>query len=165
MYQRHPQNTTSIDELPDIDEIEGPRPYNPVIRDHLKESNYPDYEILPVGEADKFQKYIRQGHVPSMESGMNNMFPDESVPHMKQSVNQMYEEQDFFTEQEQPKINPKYNTIELPPNSPSCIDVSNHFMMCPVCSRLYHNDKTVYIISIVVLAFVCILLLKKVLDV
>ena len=163
MYQRRPQNTTSIDELPDVEELEGPRPYQPAIRNHLRESKYPGSEMLPMGEAEKFQKYIREGHTPSMESGMNNMYPGES---MNQAVNKMYEEeQDYFIDQLKTTTDPKYKIIQMPSNSPSCIDVANHFMMCPVCSRLYHNDKTVYIIAIVVLAFICILLLKKVLDV
>jgi hypothetical protein len=35
---------------------------------------------------------------------------------------------------------------------------------CPICSRFYHNDNTVYIIAIVILSIICILLLKRVLD-
>ena len=47
----------------------------------------------------------------------------------------------------------------------SCLDIANHVSDCPICSKFYNNDKTVYIIVIVVLAIVCLLLLKKVLDV
>jgi len=170
MYQRHPQNTTSIDELPEIEELEGPTPYQPSIRNHLKESKYPGLEMIPETESNKFQKYIRNEHVPSMESGMNDMYVGESPFSTYTNLNEMYHDESVFekqnsTPQQEYKILPKYNTVELPTNSPSCIDVSNHLVMCPVCSRLYNNDKTVYIISIVVLAFICILLLKKVLDV
>jgi hypothetical protein len=46
----------------------------------------------------------------------------------------------------------------------NCVDVSNHHMSCPVCSRLYNNDKTTYIIVIILLVIVSIILLKRVLD-
>jgi len=49
-------------------------------------------------------------------------------------------------------------------SSLSCIDIANHQMSCPVCSKLYNNDKTSYIIAIVLLVVICIILLKKVLD-
>ena len=54
---------------------------------------------------------------------------------------------------------------EMPENTPSCLDVAEHVANCPICSKFYSNDKTVYIIAIVVLAIICVLLLKKVLDV
>lgn len=169
MYNNRPQNTTSIDELPDIDEIEGPSPYQPAIRNHLRESKYPGSEMLPVEEADKFQKYIRNGHIPAMESGMNNMNLVSLPSPFDPSMNNMYYDEESFVEHvpnNKTISNQKnLNKIIMPEGSPSCIEVAEHFMSCPVCSRLYNNDKTVYIIAIVVLAFISILLLKKVLDV
>ena len=165
MYNNRPQNTTSIDELPDIDEIEGPQPYQPAIRNHLRNSKYPGAEMLPVGEEDKFQKYIRNGHTPSMESGMN---PNPIPSPFDSNMNEYYEEDSNLPYQNQPNYNNNPSNLKLinmPEGSPSCIDVCQHLMNCPVCARLYNNDKTVYIIAIVILAFICILLLKKVLDV
>lgn len=46
----------------------------------------------------------------------------------------------------------------------NCLDVSGHIENCPICSRLYKQDKTIMIIAIVILAIICILLLKKVLN-
>ena len=46
----------------------------------------------------------------------------------------------------------------------SCIEVANHIRTCPICSRFYDNDKSIYIIAIVILAIMCIILFKKVLD-
>jgi len=46
----------------------------------------------------------------------------------------------------------------------SCLDVHNHLENCPICRKIYKNDKTVLIIAIVILAILCILLLKKVLN-
>ena len=57
--------------------------------------------------------------------------------------------------------------IPPPPMAPmlNCIDVAGHIKDCPICSKFYKSDSTVYVIAIVLLAIVCLLLLKKVLDV
>ncbi len=46
----------------------------------------------------------------------------------------------------------------------SCMDIARHVKSCPICSKLYENDKSVYIIGIVFLLVVCIILLKKVIE-
>jgi hypothetical protein len=55
--------------------------------------------------------------------------------------------------------------FNMPFGSPSCLDVAEHISKCPICSKFYNTDKTIYIIAIITLAIICILLLKKVLDV
>ncbi len=47
----------------------------------------------------------------------------------------------------------------------SCVSVSDHVLNCKVCTKLYQNDRTIYIITIVFLSIICILLLKKVLNI
>ena len=46
----------------------------------------------------------------------------------------------------------------------SCLDIAHHVQECLICSKFYNNDKSVYIISIVVLAILCLLLIKKVMN-
>jgi hypothetical protein len=46
----------------------------------------------------------------------------------------------------------------------SCIEIANHVRSCPICSKFYDNDKSVYVIIIVILAIVCVILFKKVLE-
>ena len=167
MYRNHPQNTTSIDELPDIEELEGPNPFQPAIRNHLKESKYPGSSMIPVSETDKIKKYIRNGHNPLAESGMNNMYIDPHQNPMNTNLNSMYNDDESLQNYPQQYLNQNQHlkTFNMPANSPSCIEFCEHVVNCPVCSRLYNNDKTIYIIAIVILSFICILLLKKVLDV
>ena len=62
------------------------------------------------------------------------------------------------------QVKNKSNIFQMPLNSPSCLDVASHIESCPICSKLYNADKTIYIIAIVVLSIICLLLLKKVLD-
>jgi hypothetical protein len=46
----------------------------------------------------------------------------------------------------------------------TCIEVANHIRSCPICSKIYDNDKSVYIIIIVILVIVCAILFKKVIE-
>lgn len=50
------------------------------------------------------------------------------------------------------------------PPSFNCVDVANHISSCPICSKLYNNDKSMYIIVIIILSILVILLLKRVLE-
>ena len=50
-------------------------------------------------------------------------------------------------------------------NGLSCIDVAEHIATCPLCSKFYKCDNTIYIVTIVILVIICLILLKKVLDV
>lgn len=46
----------------------------------------------------------------------------------------------------------------------NCIDVSNHIKHCPICSKFYENDKSMYVVAIIILIIVCIILIRKVLE-
>lgn len=47
----------------------------------------------------------------------------------------------------------------------SCIEIAKHIKSCPICSKFYDTDKSLYIIVIIILLMFCILLLKKILFV
>lgn len=139
---------TYIDDLPDLDfhESAGPQPFQQATRDHVRSSRYPGNENLPPDQESKFQKYIRNGtrQLPS-ESGMNEFHPEPG-----------------------PSVPDYSEPIQAPPypvrTGPSCLDVADHISTCPICSKLYKDDKVVYLIAIVVLAIIVIILLKKILD-
>ena len=65
---------------------------------------------------------------------------------------------------EQPIEEPVVKSYKMPENSPTCLNVADHIANCPICSKFYNTDNTVYIIVIVILAVICILLLKRVLE-
>lgn len=46
----------------------------------------------------------------------------------------------------------------------NCIDVANHIKSCPICSKFYDNDKSMYIVAIIILIIICIILIRKVLE-
>jgi hypothetical protein len=48
----------------------------------------------------------------------------------------------------------------------SCIDVNDHIMACPICSKYYQNYTSVYIGIIILLGFIILIfLLKSILEV
>ena len=160
MYQTIPQNTTAIDDLPDLSELEGgrgPNPYQPAtLGNGIRESRYEGAAMLPPGQSERYQKFIRGGHTPLPESGM--------VPPNYQPSYEHQQTYEPYIQENLEHANKDVKTINMPENSPSCLDVCSHVMNCPVCSRYYNTDKTVYIIIIAILAVISILLLKNVLD-
>jgi hypothetical protein len=125
---------TSIDSLPELDDLETGNGFQNQVNN----------------------KYIRNDsrNYPA-ESGMNMQPTMSQPPVMMQPPPQ----------QPMPQPEPKnITTYDMPNNTPTCLDVAEHIANCPICSKFYNNDKTLYIVSIVVLAIVCVILLKKVLD-
>jgi hypothetical protein len=130
--------------------------------------------MIPRQEIDRVGRLIRGSHATPAEAGMAPYMPPPP------SAAQMYMPQQG--PQQGPMVNPgnpgfsaveKYgdpidapkSAFNMPADTPSCLSVAEHIASCPICSKFYNNDKTIYIIAIVVLALVCILLLKRVLDV
>lgn len=148
------RNFTYIDELPDLEDLESngmPTRGQPHTSGrHLQFSEQDHPRGIP---PDKFRKFIRSSMgPPPSESGMSPYTPN---PHSYPP--------EFFqtppTETEPPRPTARPTAC-----SPTCLDISDHVGSCPICSRLYNNDKSIYIIAIVLLSIICILLLKRVLN-
>jgi hypothetical protein len=105
-----------------------------------------------VPDQDKYKKFIRTGTGnPAMESGMSRnrvQAQDPMPPQQDDNNSQIYE-------QPHPHHQNMYN----------CIDIANHIKTCPICSKLYNDDKTLYILCIVLLCIVIIILIKRILNV
>ena len=136
----------------------------------LEKSDYSPMNVLPPGEAEKFGRYIRGNHHNGIvkQSGMtpdvHSVHPRHRHHHHQQhNYNDQKENYDFHKHEEQEED--RIKTFNMPSGTPSCLDVAEHIANCPICSKFYNTDKTIYIIAIVVLCIICILLLKKVLDI
>jgi hypothetical protein len=154
-------NVTYIDDLPDIDEfVEKPVSHG--------------MSMIPPNDASKFKKFIRptnSNHTP-VESGMSpNTYPSQQQQMMYNYQDQPHSSGGFAPHQEQyyERYNNNNHQNNLPKlkdiAQPTCVDVADHTANCSVCSKLYNNDRTIYIIAIAILCIICILLLKRVLDV
>jgi hypothetical protein len=97
-------------------------------------------------------KFIRkQMPNPSHQSGMSGSSPKLNVPHPPAPPPDFY--QDVYDQQ-----------INKLPVTLYCLDVHSHIQTCPICSRFFKHDNSIYIIAIIVLSIICIILFKKILN-
>jgi hypothetical protein len=81
-----------------------------------------------------------------------------SMPHQQQ---QLYQPPSNST-----PIHEAFTTEQVKPIMSSCIDVNDHIMACPICSKYYQNYTSVYIGIIILLGFIILIfLLKSILEV
>ena len=163
----HPeQHVTFIENLPELDQLDNG---------------------LLLDQYNKVSGKIRKPFVSPINSGMNNNSKDASNNSKMQVRNQNVvntgqednnfnnSNTDYSSQKEmhnipnQPQdvnnvVEEHYKPFNMPFGSPSCLDVADHISKCPICSKFYNTDKTIYIIAIITLIIICILLLKKVLD-
>lgn len=158
----NPGTVTYIDDLPDIDDLDGmgggPGGYHGQY-DSAYGKGHQAYDRAygrPVQEPshEQLQSKVRQFHVPPQEAGM-------SIVPVRKNVSNVppHQQEQYIPPQSQ------HATTMMPTDTNSCLAIAEHVKDCPICSKFYKNDNTVYIIVIVVLAIICILLLKRVLDI
>jgi hypothetical protein len=152
-YSNNSPSVTPIEMLPELDDLE--RGSSGGARDFSDETS-----ILPPEQSDKFRKYIRQPHPISSHSGMNQNNQSRTSVQYRQPPPSRQEQYGTPIGED-----PPLKKFNMPLNTPSCLDVAEHIANCPICSKFYNTDKTIYIIAIIVLFVICILLLKKILDV
>ena len=153
-----PPKVTIIDDLLDLDNDS-----------HNYSNNHLD--ILPNGQEVKYNKYIRQKHTPKyQEQQIYNSGDDYNLPtQIQQQHAQQHAQQhppaQFQHQHAHPHAHQQHLSHHIPFHSPySCLDVAGHIDNCPICAKFYKNDKSIYIVTIVLLVIICIILLKKVLD-
>ena len=129
------RNVTNIADLPELTDLESQQQHAPA-------ATPPQHSM-----SDQYQRHIRNKHVPSAQAGMSRMGPPPQQYPVQERFEQLHGKQ------------------HVDPSEISCMEIANHIKDCPICSKFYDNDKSIYIIIIVVLSIICLLLLKKVLDV
>lgn len=189
-----PSKITYIEDLPELDDIfdkqQSMQGYPPRINpDFSKQMNDEmserDRTMRPlqgkIRQASDFRAAVAGGMsgIPGMNSGMpspglmsmNGMMagmpgmivphhPPRHPPHPPQH-NHHDEDDDEY--QMGPRIQQhrqKHMSQDI-----SCIEIAKHIKSCPICSKFYDTDKSLYIIVIIILLMFCILLLKKILFV
>jgi hypothetical protein len=139
------KNVTFIDELFDVSSIQSPT--------YIDEGNR---------ERDEYNSQIQSKHIRKykdnsygINGGMqNDFFP---LPPPQQPMlppQQMYQPQQIFQPQQQ----------HILPEDISCLTISNHIKNCPICSKFYNSDYSIYIVCIILLIIVCALLVKKLIE-
>lgn len=129
-------NKTPIDQLMNLDES-GPDPFQ---------------EMSPEPQGMNMSKFIRGDVKSNFLSGANAggapMHYDGSM------ASSMLPPHPAMVAQQAP----------MPDLVVTCPMIFEHIKNCPICSKFYNSDKTMYVIAIVLLSIVCIILLKRVLE-
>lgn len=158
MYSQNQQpQRTLIHDLPDIDDMVDNRGGNDA------HNNGNNEHVATQGlNLDKFLR-VSQRMDPS--SGMLASRPQPAMQSMQSIQPMHFQPQYDDNEDRHPTQLPfsKFGIGNL--LNISCIEIAGHIRECPICSKFYDNDKTIHIIAIVVLSIICLLLMKRVLNV
>ena len=150
-------NITMIDDLPDISEFE--------------DSGGMGLSMIP--DSAKYQKFLRNSNSNNLpaNSGMNSNQDTyklgyhnvnqgsyiDSIPNSS-AYSSKYGSSGGFAPESQMIYEPPYDNL-------NCREIARHITNCEICSKIYNKDNTFHIIIICVLTIICILLLKRILDV
>lgn len=167
------QGVTMLGDLPELDEIDG-NMYQPeqsrqrqqyhdnmtpnVAKFLRHRANPPPQSGMHRKEYSPYSPYNSYGQHPQQQDRYNDMAynshqnnpPDHYNPPMPQQPIENYDE--YIENYED----------QVPGN---CRDVCKHIKNCEICGKLYKNDRTIFLVIIVILSILCILLLKKVLKI
>jgi hypothetical protein len=132
-----------------------------------------DDHNIPSLQAQQVKRFINNRYDTHSQSGMNSSnytTQDNQIP-IYNDFNANYTTQDnqipIYNNSNNSLPQPlkeQVNIYEMAKNSPTCLEFAEHHANCPICSKFYNNDKTLYIAIIIILSIICILLLKKVLN-
>jgi hypothetical protein len=172
------KNVTFIDDLFDADNgIPGP---------NGMPSSQNDYMMKGNAERDEFRNQIQSKHIRSndrdyayaLNGGAENIQHQPQYQHHPQHpqppqpLYENYNQRSFFPFELDTFQQPRYN-IQQQQFQPvqekyieeiSCMTVANHIKDCPICSKFYNSDNSMYIVCIALLIIVCIILLKRIIE-
>jgi hypothetical protein len=182
-------NITLIDELPDLEDLENKssilnREQSDKVKKFIRSTNKnstpyeagmkspPTYNPngpYPIGNMNyqNNNPHIQQHY----QYNQNPYPPQQNYPYN----NAIYYDQNYIGDDSyiiphsSGGLAPNSQMFYEPYNAPkqrvlSCAEVADHSSTCSVCSKLYNNDKTIYIVIIVILMVICLFMLKKILN-
>jgi hypothetical protein len=124
-------------------------------------------------ERDEYTNQVQNRHIRKQDKDMSyamNGGMIQSAPIRENFQIQPYQGQGQFQPFQQPfvfeepVIKQQRNNHFFEPEELSCMTVANHIKDCPICSKFYNCDNSMYIVCIVLLIMVCVILLKKIIE-
>lgn len=134
---------TNISDLPDMESIP---------QQNVQPSQYMQYDNMPNLEKravpENIKKMIRPSQVMNPGAGMASY--ESQQPQIAEPPQPI---QYSSPPPIQKEINPLYDI--------TCLQIAMHVKNCPICSKMYKCDSTIYILIIVILSVITLLLIKK----
>ena len=132
------------------------------------------YDIEENDFSDKYQKNIRSydknfiqesGMQPYNHTHTHSQYPPQQ-PHSRQPQQHRHNSTEFYDSNESYKSDKNEEEVKSKhTHKHSCLEIADHISKCPICIKFYKTDITIYIVIIAILTLVCLLLLKKILNV
>ena len=151
-------NITMIDDLPDISDFE--------------DSGSMGLSMIP--DSAKYQKFLRNSNSNNLHtnSGMNTNQDNYKLGYHNVAQGSYIDSlpNSNMSSMYPPKhgssggFAPESQMIYEPYDNLNCREIARHINNCEICSKIYNKDNTFHIIVICVLTIICILLLKRVLN-
>ena len=164
------KNVTLIKDLPDIDEMEQ-NINNKFIRNGHKAPQESGMHERPQhgvqhGQSDFLQNQPRHNQSDFVQHGQSDFLQNQPRHNQSDFVQQYPQQRNrIYEHYEKPdNINVNRSLTVDSPDQLNCRSLIEHFTTCPLCSRYFKNDNTVYIIIITILTIILAILLKKILN-
>ena len=164
------KNVTFIDDLFDADSVN-------TGDDFISKGNQ---------ERDSFSNQIHNRHIRSHDknisiamNGGSSIVPQQHFQHQQHHhqhhpvredfipFDDNYQYAQFFQNDPQPQQQFSYKRKQpsfYDEDELSCMRIATHIHDCPICSKFYNSDNSLYIVCIVLLIIVCIILLKRIIE-
>lgn len=135
-------------------------------------NDLPHLRDIEAPSNDSIQSHIRNTHQPPAQSGMSytnagaaySPLPSNSPPNYNVQPPMGPPPAAFYEPAYHPMEIEQYDAPKMGAQ-PTCLDINGHISGCPICTKFYgSNERIIYIIALVILAVICLLLLKKILD-
>lgn len=149
------KNVTFIDDLFDAESL------MPEKSDYISKGNL---------ERDEYASQIKNRHVRkhsdntfALNGGSYPEMPKQDFQPFTQL--QMYQEPMRMQPYQEPmRMQPYQEPMRMMSEEISCMTIATHIKDCPICSRFYNCDNSMYIVCIVLLIIVCVILLKRIIE-
>ena len=162
------KNVTYIQDLPDIEAIEHfkpqdlPKPPQRAIRNTRYRNPVDEMNRSRSGMGQMFRENFSNMKQPNYNNMRQSTYNNSSNNAYQGGTKSFRDSEPLMSmATHAPKPKPEYFQNNEPIN---CLDICNHIKDCPLCSQFYNNDKTIYIILIVMLCILNLIFLKKILN-
>jgi hypothetical protein len=153
------RNITYIEDLPELEDLElgGSHNKNNMIPQKYQKFIRPSGALPPPPQSGMGTNQAQSSYhtmSPPPHHGHHMPTPQQHIPHLKRNMIS-------------PEMSHSHNRDfreGFSNNQPTCLEIAKHIENCPICSKFYKRDNSLYIIAIIILSIICILLLKKVLN-
>jgi hypothetical protein len=147
-----PKNVTFIDDLFDANSLMSD---DYIEKDNLERDSYTNQvmtrHIRKQNDNSQYLLAMNGGSYSSPQPKIHHQHQLQHIPHHQHQLQHIPQPQ--YIQQ------PYYDQQEL-----SCMTIANHIKECPICSKFYNCDNSLYIICIVLLIIICIILLKRIIE-